>query len=125
MQPKLDVVAVMTGVLKDDEDFPIPRLIDDIAGAIKSDASLPPDSAAQSSLAASIQRAATEQATPVGPTPELAKTISGKSYRLSENDLRDEDVFFGPRRSQSVLGNHDRYTKAGPADGPVRGIHRP
>jgi CubicO group peptidase (beta-lactamase class C family) len=88
VQPKLDVVAVMTGVLKDDEDFPIPRLIDDIAGAIKSDASLPPDSAAQSSLAASIQRAATEQATPVGPTPELAKTISGKSYRLRENDLR-------------------------------------
>jgi hypothetical protein len=38
-------------------------------------------------LAASIQKAATEQATPVGPAPELAKTISGKSYRLSENDL--------------------------------------
>jgi CubicO group peptidase (beta-lactamase class C family) len=41
--PKLDVVAAMTGVLKDDEDFQIPRLIDDIAGAIKSDAALPPD----------------------------------------------------------------------------------
>lgn len=85
--PKLDVVAVMTGVLKDDEDFPIPRLIDDIAGAIKSDASLPPDSATQSLLAASIQRAATEQASRVGSTPELAKTISGKSYRFSDNDL--------------------------------------
>jgi len=85
--PKLDVVAVMTGVLKDDEDFPIPRLIDDIAGAIKSDASLPPDSATQSLLAASIQRAATEQASRVGLTPELAKTISGKSYRFSDNDL--------------------------------------
>jgi CubicO group peptidase (beta-lactamase class C family) len=85
--PKLDVVAVMTGVLKDDEYYPIARLIDDIAGAIKSDASLPPDSAGQASLAASIQKAATEQATSVGPTPELAKAISGKSYRLSENDL--------------------------------------
>src|SRR3984957_15133340 len=85
--PKLDVVAVMTGVLKDDEDFPIPRLIDDIAGAIKSDASLPPDSATQSLLAPSIHREATEQASRVGSTPELAKTISGKSYRFSDNDL--------------------------------------
>jgi CubicO group peptidase (beta-lactamase class C family) len=85
--PKLDVVAVMTGVLKDDEDFPIPHLIDDVAGAIKSDASLPPNSAAQSLLAASIQEAATEKASPIGATPELAKTISGKSYQLSDNDL--------------------------------------
>jgi CubicO group peptidase (beta-lactamase class C family) len=85
--PKLDVVPVMTGVLKDDEDYPMASLIDDIAGAIKSDASLPPDSAAQALLAASIQRAATEKASPVGPTPELAKTISGKSYRLGDNDL--------------------------------------
>jgi CubicO group peptidase (beta-lactamase class C family) len=84
---KLDVVAVMTGVLKDDEDFPTARLIDDIAGAIKSDTALPPDSAAQSLLAASIQKAATEQASPIGATPELAKTISGRSYRLSDNDL--------------------------------------
>jgi hypothetical protein len=73
--------------LKDDEDFPTARLIDDIAGAIKSDTALPPDSAAQSLLAASIQKAATEQASPIGATPELAKTISGRSYRLSDNDL--------------------------------------
>ncbi len=85
--PKLDVVAVMTGVLKDGEYYPLARLIDDIADAIKSDASLAPDSAGQALLAASIQKAATEQATPVGPTPELAKAISGKSYRLSANAL--------------------------------------
>jgi hypothetical protein len=85
--PKLDVVAVTTGVRKDDEYFPTTALIDGIAGTVKSDASLAPDSAGQALLAASIQKAATEQATPVGPAPELAKTISGKSYRLSENDL--------------------------------------
>jgi CubicO group peptidase (beta-lactamase class C family) len=85
--PKLDVVAVTTGVRKDDEYFPTTALIDGIAGAVRSDASLAPDSAGQALLAASIQKAATEQATPVGPAPELAKTISGKSYRLSENDL--------------------------------------
>ena len=54
--PKLDVVAVMTGVLKDGEDFPMARLTDDIAGAIKSDTALPPDAAAQSLLAASIKK---------------------------------------------------------------------
>jgi hypothetical protein len=84
--PKLDVVAVMTGALKD-RYVPTEHLIDGIAGAIKSDASVPPDSAAQSLLAASIQKAATERASPVGATPELAKTISGKSYRLSANGL--------------------------------------
>lgn len=77
----------MTGILKDNEYYPMAGLIDDIAGAIKSDTSLTPDSAAQSSLAASIQKAASEQASPVGSTPELAKAISGKSYRLSENAL--------------------------------------
>jgi CubicO group peptidase (beta-lactamase class C family) len=86
--PKLDIVAVMTGVLKDDEYFPMVRLIDEIAGAIKSDAPLPPDSTAQSLLAASIQKAAAEQASPVGATPELAKAISGKSYRFDDNSLR-------------------------------------
>jgi hypothetical protein len=54
--PKLDIVAVMTGILKDNEYYPMAGLIDDIAGAIKSDTSLTPDSAAQSSLAASIQK---------------------------------------------------------------------
>ena len=38
-------------------------------------------------LPSRFQKAGTEQATPVGPTPELAKIISGRSYRLSENDL--------------------------------------
>ena len=84
--PKLDVVAVMTGALKDGY-FPTTNLIDGIAGAIKSDAALAPDAAAQSLLAASIQKAATERASPVRPAPELAKTISGKSYRLQDNDL--------------------------------------
>src|ERR1700722_19133223 len=84
--PKLDVVAVITGALKDGY-VPTTDLIDGIAAAIKSDASLPPNSTGQSLLAASIQKAATERASPVGPTPELAKTISGKSYRLQDNDL--------------------------------------
>jgi CubicO group peptidase (beta-lactamase class C family) len=41
--PKLDVVAVMTGVLRDDEYYSASRLIDDISNSVKSDKPLPPD----------------------------------------------------------------------------------
>jgi CubicO group peptidase (beta-lactamase class C family) len=84
--PKLDVVAVITGALQDGY-VPTKDLIDSIAEAIKSDTSMAPNSTGESLLTASIQKAATERPSPVGATPELAKTISGKSYRLSENDL--------------------------------------
>ncbi|HXZ15335.1 MAG TPA: serine hydrolase [Roseiarcus sp.] len=87
VMPKLDVVAVMTGVLGDNERFPTTDLIDGIADAIKTDVALPPDPAAEALLAASIEKAATERPSPVGATPELAKTISGKTYRLADNDL--------------------------------------
>jgi CubicO group peptidase (beta-lactamase class C family) len=110
--PKLDVVAVMTGILKDNEYYPMAGLIDDIAGAIKSDASLTPDSAAQSSLAASIQKAASEQASPVGSTPELAKAISGKSYRLSENALHAKTLDRPTARFAGPIGLDDLFRKA-------------
>ena len=85
--PKLDIVAVMTGVMPDDEFYPFGRLIDDITRSVKSDTPLPPDPIAQSVLAASIRAAATEKPSPVGDTPELAKTISGKSYQIAKNVL--------------------------------------
>lgn len=86
--PKLDIVAVMTGILRDDEHYPMPRLIDDISSAVKSDASLPADPIAQSLLAAAIHEAATEKPSSVGGTPELAKQISGKIFRLEANKLQ-------------------------------------
>jgi CubicO group peptidase (beta-lactamase class C family) len=85
--PKLDIVAVMTGVMRDDEFYPVRRLIDDISRSVKSDTPLPPDPVAQSVLVASIRAAATEKPSPVGDTPELAKTISGKSYQIAKNVL--------------------------------------
>ena len=85
--PKLNIVAVMTGVMQDDEFYPVRRLIDDISRSVKSDTPLPPDPVAQSVLAASIRAAATEKPSPVGETPELAKTISGKSWQFASNDL--------------------------------------
>lgn len=85
--PKLDVVAVMTGVMPDDEFYPMGRLIDDISRSVKSDTPLPPDPIGQSMLAASIRAAATEKPSAIGETSELAKTISGKSWQFTRNDL--------------------------------------
>ena len=85
--PKLDIVAVMTGVMPDDESYPVRRLIDDISRSVKSDTPLPPDPVAQSVLAASIRAAATEKPSPIGDTPELAKAVSGKTWQLAKNGL--------------------------------------
>src|SRR5260370_29929788 len=86
--PKLDVVAVMTGILRDDEFYPTSRLVDDISNSVTSDQPLPPDPIATSLLAASIRLAATEKPSSVGDVPELARAISGKIYRFIDNKLR-------------------------------------
>ena len=86
--PKLDIVAVMTGILRDDQFYPLTRLVDDIAGAVKSDQSLPPDTVGQLLLEASVREAATDRPSPIGKTPELAKQISGKTYQVSSNTLK-------------------------------------
>ncbi len=85
--PKPDVVAVMTGVLRDSEFYSASSLIDDILGAVKSDTSLPDDPIAKALLAAAIRQAATEKPSAVGGTPDLAKAVSGKTYRLNDNVL--------------------------------------
>jgi CubicO group peptidase (beta-lactamase class C family) len=86
--PKLDVVAVMTGILRDDEFYSASRLIDDISKSVKSDSPLPSDPIAKSLLAASLRQAATEKPSSVGGTPELAKAISGRTFQLDQNELR-------------------------------------
>ncbi|MDB5654281.1 MAG: beta-lactamase [Tardiphaga sp.] len=85
--PKLDIVVVTTGTLRDDEFYSSRRLIDDIAAAVKSDGALPDDAAAQSLLAAAIQNAAVERPSARGETPPLAAAISGKTYQFSNNNL--------------------------------------
>ncbi|HZC96110.1 MAG TPA: serine hydrolase, partial [Bradyrhizobium sp.] len=85
--PKLDIVATMTGILRDDEHYPAIRLVDDISNAVKAEQALAPDPIAKSLLAASIRQAATEKPSAVGGMPELAKAISGKTYQFDGNDL--------------------------------------
>ena len=86
--PKLDIVAVMTGALRDDEPrYPVPRLIDDIARSAVSDAPIPADPVATSLLAAAIAQAAAERPTAMGKPSTLAAAISGKTYQLQDNRL--------------------------------------
>jgi hypothetical protein len=85
--PDVDVVAVMTGTMWDDEYYPTSKFIDAIMRAAKSDTPLPPDAAAQAQLTESIRLAAMEPPSLIGEPPELAKAISGKSYRFGENVL--------------------------------------
>ena len=91
--PKLDIVAVMTGVLRDDEFYSASRLINEIANSVKSDTPLPPDPIAKSLLAASIRQAATERPSAVGGTPELAKAISGKTLSVRQQRIAHQDVY--------------------------------
>jgi CubicO group peptidase (beta-lactamase class C family) len=85
--PRLDVVAVMTGVLRDDEYYSIARLVDEVSGAVKSDQPLPADPIATALLANAIEKAATDKPSAVGGTPELVNAISGKTYRFADNVL--------------------------------------
>jgi CubicO group peptidase (beta-lactamase class C family) len=109
--PKLDIVAVMTGILRDDEFYSTSRLVDDISNSVKSDKPLSPDPIAQSLLTASIRLASAEKPTSVGSVPELARAISGKIYRFSDNELRIRTFllnFFDADSSWEITTNTGR-----------------
>jgi CubicO group peptidase (beta-lactamase class C family) len=82
--PDVDVVAVVTGK----RHYSIVSLIDGIVGAVKSKQALPADADGAARLAVRVKDVATEKPSPVAQTSELAKTISGKSYRFAANRLR-------------------------------------
>ena len=86
--PRLDIVAVLTGSLRDDvSGYSLGRLIDELSEAVRSDRALPANPVATSLLASAIRQAATIQPFAVGTTPPLAKAISGKVFDVSDNAL--------------------------------------
>jgi hypothetical protein len=115
--PRLDIVAVMTGILRDDEHYPLTRLIDDISSSVKSDKPLPEDPVAQSLLAASTRAAATERPSPVGETPELAKAISGRTYRFEDNALHAKTFSMN---LADVSASWELTTDTGKSDQPTK-----
>jgi CubicO group peptidase (beta-lactamase class C family) len=81
--PDLDAVAVTTAR----ENVRSGALIDGVTAAVKSEAALPPNPDAAVLLANAIKDAAVEKPSVVGPTPELASVISGKTYKFPDNEL--------------------------------------
>jgi CubicO group peptidase (beta-lactamase class C family) len=81
--PDLDAVAVTTAR----ERVRFGALIDGVTAAVKSEAALPPNPGAAELLANAIKDAAVEKPSAVGPTPELASAISGRSYKFPDNGL--------------------------------------
>jgi CubicO group peptidase (beta-lactamase class C family) len=86
VMPKLDIVAIMTGIVRDDERRPIRQVIDGTAGSIKADVSLPPDPAAQALLATAIQNAATESL-----PKSAARRISPRKFQARRTSSRTTD----------------------------------
>jgi CubicO group peptidase (beta-lactamase class C family) len=81
--PDPDIVAVMTA-----RDFcPFRKLAETILGAVKSDSPLPASPEAAANLANAISDVATERPSETGPLPELASTMSGKTYYFPRNAL--------------------------------------
>jgi CubicO group peptidase (beta-lactamase class C family) len=83
VMPDLDIVAVATGT----RNYPSARLIDAVAGAVRSSQPLPENAAARAALDLAIAEAATDRPSPVGPVPETAKQVSGKVYAFEPNVL--------------------------------------
>jgi len=81
--PDLDVVAVTTAR----KYVSFRALIDGVLGAVKAGTALPPNPNAADALANAIKDAAVEKPTAVGPTPEIASAISGKTYKFPDNYL--------------------------------------
>jgi CubicO group peptidase (beta-lactamase class C family) len=95
VMPKLDIVVVATGSSR----FPVgggspsspgydfDTLVGFVVFAVKSEAPLPADPASMVHLAERLREASTERAAPVGGSSELAKAVSGKTYRFAGNAL--------------------------------------
>ena len=69
------------------EYVPYGTVTDGVTAAAKSDSALPPIPEDAELLAHTIKDAAVEKPTAIGPTPEFASAISGKTYKFPENDL--------------------------------------
>jgi hypothetical protein len=81
--PELDIVAVTTA-----RDFcPFGKLADLVSGAVKSEAALAPNPAGATLLANAIRNISDEKPSETGATPEIASSVSGKTYKFPGNTL--------------------------------------
>ncbi|MCK1544820.1 serine hydrolase [Bradyrhizobium sp. 179] len=98
--PDLDIVAAMTA-----RDFcSFRRMAEGIAGAVKSEAPLPTNPDSTRLLDDAVSDVSTEKPTAVGPMPEIASAISGKTFRFASNalDVRSFSLSFTDSPSYAV-----------------------
>ena len=135
VMPKYDIVVVATGSAH----FPaqggppyapnygFETLVARIEAAVKSETALPPDPLATAALAERLRDATREKPAPVGGSPELAKTISGRTYKLEPNLLNVTSLtlkFDGPPGSaqgsfEIEVGDRQKAIPPGRYGGPV------
>ncbi|WP_421917103.1 serine hydrolase domain-containing protein [Mesorhizobium sp.] len=81
--PDLDAVVVTTAR----KQVRYKTLIDAVTSAVKSGSALTSSPKALEQLADAIRNAAVEKPAPVGPTPQIASAISGKTYQFPDNEF--------------------------------------
>ena len=102
IMPKLDIVAVVTSSARfsspssrpSTPSYGLGALAGYVARAVTSDAAVAVNPTATAELAERVRVAAIEQPAPAGasPSPELAKAISGKTWRLAANPMRLKSI---------------------------------
>jgi CubicO group peptidase (beta-lactamase class C family) len=96
---KLDIVAVVTAR----NYCSFSKMVNDISGAVKSDAALPPNSTGATLLANKLRDISIEKPTEVGAMPAIALSISGKTYQFPDNALNVKSL------SLSLTDVHPHY----------------
>lgn len=102
--PKLDLVAVLTGRTH----YRLGSLIDLLDASATSNQPLPADPLAYAELLTRVKEAATEKATSVSPSSDLASKVTGRSYRFERNALGLDTLvlnFAGTSASYKMLFN--------------------
>jgi len=98
--PGLDIVAAMTA-----RDFcSFRRMAEGISEAVKSDGPLPANADSGRLLADTVSDVSIEKPTEVGPAPQIASRISGKTYRFGGNalDIRSISLSFTDASSYAI-----------------------
>jgi CubicO group peptidase (beta-lactamase class C family) len=131
VMPKLDIVVATTGAARfpplggtpSRPSYRFETLLEYVANAVKSEMPLPPDEAATAQLAERVKEANRDTPGLVGGSSEMAKTISGKTWRFAANELNMKSLTLrldGPQPSYEYeLTRTPPGIAAGPFGGPI------
>jgi CubicO group peptidase (beta-lactamase class C family) len=136
VMPKHDIVVVATGSARFparggletggspfSPNYGFETLVARVEAAVKAETALPPDPLAMAALAERVREATREKPAPVGGSPELAKTISGRTYKLEPNLLNVTSLtlkFDGALGSFEIeVGDRQKAIPPGRYGGPI------